>query len=145
MDAVGASGYPSAILALRMVAAAVLGAVPGYERERSGKVAGLRTHVLVSLGSSTLVVATVAAGGGPSEVAHVVQGAAAGIGFIGAGAILKADDAQRVHGITTAASIWMTAAIGVSAGIGSFWIAIAAAVLSFVTLRLLAHLDRAPQ
>src|SRR5215470_11800098 len=89
----------------RLLLAALVGAILGYERERSGKSAGLRTHMLVSLGSATFVVATAAVGGSLDDLARVVQGTAAGIGFIGAGAILKG--VEGVRGLTTAASIWM--------------------------------------
>src|SRR5215467_1695875 len=92
-------------LSLRLLVAALLGGLLGYERQRSGKSAGLRTHMLVALGSGTFVMATAAMGGTVGDLARVVQGAAAGIGFIGAGVILKVSEAERVHGLTTAASI----------------------------------------
>jgi putative Mg2+ transporter-C (MgtC) family protein len=93
--------------------------------------------MLVALGSATLVVATITVGGSTDAVTRVVQGATAGIGFIGAGAILKLSDEERVHGLTTAASIWMTAALGLAAGMGRLWLAVAAGLLAWLVLGLM--------
>jgi putative Mg2+ transporter-C (MgtC) family protein len=129
-----------------LVLASLLGGLLGYERQRSGKVAGLRTHMLVALGSATLVVATVGTGGSSGDVARVVQGAAAGIGFIGAGAILKVSTGDHhIRGLTTAASIWMTAAIGVAAGMGSFVTATVAALGAWFTLSVLVRFEPHPR
>ena len=98
------------VVVVRIVAAGLLGAVIGGERELEGKAAGLRTHMLVALGAALFVIAPREAGLRGSEIASVVQGVAAGIGFIGAGTILKLADRQQIKGLTTAASIWMTAA-----------------------------------
>lgn len=103
---------------LRLIFAMVLAACIGWERERGGKSAGLRTHILVALGSALFVVALGEAGANASELTRVAQGVAAGIGFIGGGVILKLPSERRVHGLTTAASIWLTAAVGVAAGTG---------------------------
>jgi putative Mg2+ transporter-C (MgtC) family protein len=124
---------------LRLLLAAILGGVLGYERQRSHKSAGLRTHMLVALGSATIVVAMAGTNGSLDDVARVVQGAAAGIGFIGAGAILKG--AEGIRGLTTAASLWMTAALGVTAGMGRLWLAIFAAVVAWLVLGLLGRLE----
>ena len=131
-------------LVLRLLSAAVLGGLLGYQRQRSGKVAGLRTHMLVALGSATLVVATVAFHASSEDVSRVAQGIAAGIGFIGAGSILKLPQAERVHGLTTASSLWMAATIGIAAGMGSLWIAGAAAVMSWIILAVLWRFEHAP-
>jgi putative Mg2+ transporter-C (MgtC) family protein len=129
-------------LVLRLLASVLLGGLLGYQRQRSGKVAGLRTHMLVALGSATLVVATVALrASSDDDVSRVVQGVAAGIGFMGAGAILKLPKSERVQGLTTAASVWMAATIGVAAGLGSIWIAASAAFLSWLVLGVLARFE----
>lgn len=131
-------------LALRLVIATVLGGLLGFERQRSGKVAGLRTHMLVALGSATFVVAAVAMGGSNDDIARVVQGAAAGIGFIGAGAILKVSESETIRGLTTAASVWMTSAIGVAAGMGSLAIAAVAALAAWFILSVVARFEPHP-
>jgi putative Mg2+ transporter-C (MgtC) family protein len=131
-------------LASRLVMAALLGGVLGRERQRSGKSAGVRTHMLVALGSATFVVSTFAIGGSVNDLARVVQGTTAGIGFIGAGAILKLNEGERVRGLTTASSIWMTAALGVAAGMGRLWIAAFAAIVAWAVLGLLSRFERDP-
>jgi len=109
---------------VRLAAATLLGGAVGIQREHAGKPAGLRTHILVCLGTTVFIISC--AGGGISSdgLSRVVQGVAAGIGFIGAGSILKLSDKQSIHGLTTAAGIWMTAAIGVAIGLGSLGIAL---------------------
>ncbi len=109
----------------------------GYEREQTRKAAGLRTHILVALGSALFVLAPLEAGMPPADVSRIVQGVAAGIGFIGAGAILKLTDARQIRGLTTAASIWTTAAVGMAAGLGRFGLAVLAAILALITLSVL--------
>jgi putative Mg2+ transporter-C (MgtC) family protein len=128
---------------VRLLLAAVAGGVLGFERQRSGKSAGLRTHMLVALGTATFVVATQAAGGSMESMARVVQGTAAGIGFIGAGAILKGP--EGIRGLTTAASIWMTAALGVAAAMGRLWVAISATIVAWIVLSILGKLEPHPQ
>jgi putative Mg2+ transporter-C (MgtC) family protein len=128
-------------IVLRMAMAMLLASILGYERQNTGKAAGLRTHILVALGSALFVVAPLEAGMPPADVSRIVQGVAAGIGFIGAGAILKLTDAREIKGLTTAASIWMTAAVGMAAGLGRFSVAVLATVLAWVTLALLGRLD----
>ena len=105
-------------VAVRLLVAIALGAVVGYERERHGKTAGLRTHMLVALGVALLIVSAEQSGVQPADMTRVLQGLFAGIGFLGAGAILKLDDKERIKGLTTAASIWATAAIAAAAGLG---------------------------
>jgi len=103
---------------LRLTIAAVLGGLLGFEREQKGKAAGVKTHMLVSLGSAIFVLIPLQAGVHPAELTRVIQGIVSGIGFLGAGTILKADSEERVKGLTTAAGIWMTSAIGMTAGLG---------------------------
>jgi putative Mg2+ transporter-C (MgtC) family protein len=105
-------------LCLRLLIAVILGGILGYERERTGAAAGFRTHMLVALGSALFVLVPLQAGTDISDMSRVLQGVIAGIGFLGAGAILKSSDDQQVRGLTTAASIWLTAAVGIAAGMG---------------------------
>lgn len=103
---------------MRLTIAALLGGLLGFEREQKGKAAGVKTHMLVSLGSAIFVLIPLQAGVQPAELTRVIQGIVSGIGFLGAGTILKADSEERVKGLTTAAGIWMTSAIGMTAGLG---------------------------
>ena len=134
-------------LLLRVVAAGALAAVLGWEREKAGKSAGLRTHILVGVGSALFVmladVTSRAAGGTNSSVLRLdpLQGVAVGIGFLGGGLIFKSED--RVRGLTTAASIWATAAVGFACGIGHFVLAAGATVIVLGVLRLLERFERA--
>ena len=105
-------------LCLRLLVAVVLGGVLGYERERTGAAAGFRTHMLVALGSALFVLVPLQAGTEIGDISRVLQGVIAGIGFLGAGAIMKSSDDQEIRGLTTAASIWLTAAVGIAAGMG---------------------------
>lgn len=106
------------VIVVRLLAAAILGALVGWERERKHRPAGLKTHVLVSIGSALFVLAPLMAGIDGAEVTRVMQGIVSGIGFLGAGAIIKLERDERIEGLTTAAGIWMTAAIGMAAGMG---------------------------
>ena len=124
-------------MAMRLSAAALLGGVVGYERARTGKAAGLRTHMLVALGSALFVMATLEAGMAPGDVSGVVQGVAAGVGILGAGTILKRSDEKEIHGLTTAAGIWMTAAMGIAVGLGRYGLAVASAFVAWAILTLL--------
>lgn len=108
-------------ITVRLLIAALLGAVLGFEREHKGKAAGVRTHMLVAMGAALFVMVPQLSGAEADAMSRVVQGVIAGIGFLGAGTILKGhveDAGQHVKGLTTAAGLWMTAAIGVSAGLG---------------------------
>ena len=103
---------------LRLLLAALLGGLLGFEREQKGKAAGVRTHMLVSMGAALFVLLASQGGMQDAELSRVLQGVIAGIGFLGAGTILKAEHEDKVRGLTTAAGIWLTAAIGVAAGLG---------------------------
>ncbi|HTY41602.1 MAG TPA: MgtC/SapB family protein [Thermoanaerobaculia bacterium] len=122
------------LCASRLGLAAVLGGLLGLQREWVHSTAGLRTHVLVALGSAFFVLAAVVAGETSADISRVVQGIVAGIGFLGAGTILKVGDRLEVHGLTTAASIWLTAAIGAGAGLGHLWLPILGAGFGLITL-----------
>ena len=121
----------------RLLLAAFLGSVLGYEREQHGKAAGIRTHMLVAMGAALLVLVPQQAGMVIADMSRVIQGLVAGVGFLGAGAIIKSRTEQDVHGLTTAAGIWMTAAIGVACGLGREVTAVLATVLSLIVLALI--------
>src|SRR5262245_6474569 len=107
-------GAEAARVTIRLATALLVGALIGWQRERSGKAAGLRTHMLVCMGTALFVVACAGTGMQQDALSRVVQGLATGIGFLGAGAILKIESSQRIKGLTTAAGIWLTAALGVA-------------------------------
>ena len=117
---------------LRLVVAAIAGGLIGLEREALHKPAGVRTHMLVSLGSALFVLATLSII--PDEVGRIIAGIATGIGFLGAGTIFRSKD--HVKGLTTAASIWAVAAIGLTVGGGAYVLAIAATILVILILQL---------
>jgi len=129
-------------IVVRLVIAALLGGLLGYERERLGKSAGVRTHMLVSLGAALFVLVPEQAGAQSTDVARVIQGVVAGIGFLGAGSIIKNRDDGNVSGLTTAAGIWLTAAVGVACGLGRTSTAVLSALLAFAILALVPHLGR---
>jgi putative Mg2+ transporter-C (MgtC) family protein len=134
------SGFPDpqhlVVILIRLVASALLGAAIGFERERAGKRAGLRTHMLVSTGTTVFVLAGLNSGMPHDAISRVIQGIITGIGFVGAGSILKREEAQKVEGVTTSAAIWMASAIGVAVGLGGLGLAIIATVLSLIVLRI---------
>ena len=119
---------------LRLITATVLGAVVGFERERAGKPAGFRTHILVCLGTAIVVLACSGSRMDLDGLSRVIQGIVTGIGFIGAGSILKLSEERDIQGLTTAAGLWMTAAIGIACGLGTIGLALIAAVLTLIVL-----------
>ncbi len=121
-------------IVLRLLLATFLGAVIGFQREMSGKEAGLRTNMLICLGSALFTVLSVYAFSG-SDPARIAASIATGIGFIGAGVILPQGGGE-VIGLTSAATIWAVAAIGMAAGAGMYYIAPAATILITITLML---------
>lgn len=124
---------------VKLLAAAILGAVIGYEREKAGKAAGLRTHILVALGTCTFIVACAGSGMKEDAVSRVIQGIVTGLGFLGAGTILKINNERDVKGLTTAAGIWMTAAIGVATGLGTLGIALLGTVITVIVLAVISR------
>ena len=144
-----ASGLPDAAqlarVSVRLLAAALLGAVIGYEREAAGKAAGLRTHMLVSLGAALFVIGGLESGMDAEDLSRIIQGLATGIGFVGAGAILKLDEERKIRGLTTAAGIWLTAAVGVAAGLGRWGAAGVGVLLTWIILTGLVELERRAQ
>ena len=123
----------------KLILAAVLGGALGWERQLKGKAAGLRTHMLVAVGAALFVMAPLEAGAPLGDLTRVIQGVATGIGFVGAGAILKLGDHGQVVGVTTAAGIWMTAAMGVAVGMGRIWLPIVGVVIAMIIMALLGH------
>jgi putative Mg2+ transporter-C (MgtC) family protein len=134
------SGLPDARqlahVLIRLVAATLLGAAVGAQREWAGKPAGLRTHMLVTLGTAVFVLACSAVGMSSDALSRVIQGVVTGIGFIGAGSILKLSEEREIHGLTTAASVWMTAAVGVAVGLGALGVALLATLFTLIVLAL---------
>ena len=129
-------------LVVRLLLAALLGGILGYEREHHGKAAGIRTHMLVAIGAALFVLVPQQAGVESADMTRVIQGVVAGIGFLGAGAIIKGSAEESVKGLTTAAGIWLTAAIGIACGLGRESTAILSALLAFAILALVPHLTR---
>jgi putative Mg2+ transporter-C (MgtC) family protein len=127
---------------LRMLVALLLGAAIGWERERRDADAGLRTHMLVALGAAFFVLVPAELGMSPEDLSRVIQGVVSGVGFLGAGAVLKLSDEGRIHGLTTAASIWVTAAVGMAAGLGRIGTALVATVFMLVVLSTLRRFSR---
>lgn len=122
---------------IRLLVALGLGALIGYQRERVGKAAGLRTHMLVAMGSALFVISALAFDMEKDALSRVIQGLVTGIGFLGAGAILKIQEDKEIRGLTTAAGIWMTAAAGIAIGLGQIVIGLAAGVLAWIVLAIL--------
>jgi putative Mg2+ transporter-C (MgtC) family protein len=134
---------------LRLVLATALAGVVGWEREQAGRAAGLRTHMLVGLAAALYTaLATLALAAAQGDVGmradpvRVIQAVAIGVGFLGGGAISVARGDGQVLGLTTAASIWTTAAVGITVGIGQYLLAAVATVLQLVVLRGLARFER---
>jgi putative Mg2+ transporter-C (MgtC) family protein len=118
----------------RLLVALAVGTAIGLQRELTHKTAGLRTHMLVALGTAVFVVGAAESGTDPASLARVLQGVATGIGFLGGGTILKLTDRSEVHGLTTAAGIWMTAAASAAAGMGQITVAFISTILALVVL-----------
>jgi len=124
---------------VRLALAALLGGAIGLEREYSHKPAGLRTNMLIALGSALFSILSVELGAGAGSPDRVAAQVVTGIGFLGAGAILRSGD--HIHGLTTAATIWVNAAIGMAAGLGSYTVATVAAAITLVVLALLPWME----
>jgi len=119
-------------MVLRILLAAALGAIIGYQRERAGKSAGLRTHVLICAGAALFTVASIYGFGVAADPARLAAGMVAGIGFLGAGAIIRTR--EHVAGLTTAATIWVVAAIGLAAGAGLYLVAAVTTIVTMIVL-----------
>ena len=122
-------------MVLRLLMATALGAIIGYQRERAAKPAGLRTHVLICVGAALFTIASLYGFGDVADPARIAAGIVAGIGFLGAGAIIRRDEGL-VAGLTTAATIWAVAAIGLAVGAGLYLVSAVTAVLISIVLYL---------
>src|SRR6187455_3518275 len=129
-------------LILRLAIAAALGGLLGWERERSGKAAGARTHMLVSTGAALLVLVPQQMDMSDADLSRVIQGIVTGVGFLGAGTILKGTSEQNVQGLTTAAGLWFTAAIGITAGLGREASAVLSTLLALIILHIVPRIWR---
>ena len=124
---------------VRLAMATVIGAALGLNREIRGKPAGLRTHALVALGTALVTLAGIELAGHDGEfdsnsVSRVIQGIVAGIGFLGGGTILKSDSGEHISGLTTAASLWVVACLGIACGVGLWQMALVALGLALLVL-----------
>ena len=128
------SGF--ATVMVRVFAAALLGAIVGIQREKAGKPAGFRTHMIVSFATAIVVLACSGSGMDMAGLSRVIQGIVTGIGFVGAGSILKLDEERKIKGLTTAAGLWLTAAIGVACGLGTLGLALIGTVFTLIILAL---------
>src|SRR5262245_41825279 len=127
---------------VRLFVAMVLGGILGLAREWAGKIAGLRTHMLTALGAALFLLAPRVTGISEDAASRIVQGVVVGIGFLGGGVILKQDEAGRIKGVTTAAGVWLTAAVGICAGLGRLWLAILSTLIAVLILHGLHRLER---
>lgn len=127
---------------LRLLAALAIGTVIGLQRELTHKPAGLRTHMLVALGTALFIVGAAESGLQLDALSRIVQGLATGIGFLGGGAILKLTSEREIHGLTTAAGIWMTAAASAAAGLGQVATALIGTLLALLVLVVFRKLEK---
>jgi putative Mg2+ transporter-C (MgtC) family protein len=137
--------HPSGIsdIVVRLSAATAIGALVGLDREVRGKPAGLRTHALVALGAALVTIVTIGINDpnpvDANAVSRAIQGIIAGVGFLGAGSILKsvgANETEAVQGLTTAATIWFVASLGIGCGVGQWEAATVAVIIALVVLML---------
>jgi putative Mg2+ transporter-C (MgtC) family protein len=127
---------------IRLVVATLAGGAMGLERQMQDRWAGLRTHMMVSLGSAVFTITGVlAAESNPADLTRVIQGVATGVGFLGAGTILKLAKKKEIHGLTTAGSIWMSAGVGVAAGMANYALVLAGACISLFVLAVVRHFE----
>ncbi|MEH2158651.1 MgtC/SapB family protein [Nostoc sp.] len=136
-------------ISFRLCIALLMGATIGLERQIRRKPAGLRTHMLVSLGSALFTLIIMQTGGlqaSPDALSRVIQGIAAGVGFLGAGEIVRqsSQESQKleIHGLTSAAAIWISAALGIAAGCGLWQLGLIGAMLSFLVLNVFKRLEK---
>ena len=125
-----------AIIVIRLLGSTIFGAAIGFEREHAGKKAGLRTHMLVSTGTTVFVLAGLGHGMENDAISRVIQGIITGIGFVGAGSILKREEDKKIEGVTTSAAIWMAAAVGVACGLGGLGLGFIAVIVTLIVLRI---------
>lgn len=128
-------------LILCLLESAALGALVGWERKSTGKAAGLRTHMLLCMGTAFVTLVPVLGGMSQEPVSRVIQGTMAGIGFVGGGVILKSERLGRITGLTTATGLWMTAGIGIAVGLGNGLSAAICGLAAYIVLHLLRRLE----
>lgn len=130
------------IVVIRLLLAALLGGLLGFEREQRGKAAGVRTHMLVCMGAALFVLVPQQAGISDDGMSRVIQGVVAGIGFLCAGTIITRANDQEATGLTTAAGLWFTTAIGVAVGLGREQTAVLCTVLAWLVLYVVPFFSR---
>lgn len=130
------------VICFRLEFAVLLGAAIGFDRERRGKAAGLRTHMMVSLGAACFILVPLRAGMEIADASRVLQGIITGMGFLGAGAILKRDSPDIIKGLTTASSIWVAASVGIAAGMGRQTTAILCTLAALFILVIVGRMER---
>lgn len=127
---------------LRLTLAALLGGMLGYERELKERNAGVRTHMLVAVGAALFVIGPLQSGMEIADLSRVLQGIVQGIGFLGAGAIIVRTAERKIQGLTTAASIWATAGIGIAAGLGLEAMAVLSTIIVLIILAVIPQVTR---
>lgn len=139
------SGFPDGQqlvrVIIRILAAVLLGGAIGFEREKAGKAAGFRTHILVTLGTCVSVLAGSGYGMNSDGLSRVIQGIVTGIGFIGAGSIIKSNNESQIQGLTTSAGIWVAAAVGISVGLGELGLALITTVIAVSVLAVVGKVE----
>ena len=139
------SGFPDSVemasITVRLILAIALGGLLGLQRAHVGKAAGMRTHMLVALGAAIVVLMPKLNGMSSADMSRIIQGTLTGIGFIGGGVILKLSEQHQIVGVTTAASIWLTATVGIAAGTGRLSLAVAGAILALLILTVFGRLE----
>ncbi|MEH2240235.1 MgtC/SapB family protein [Nostoc sp.] len=138
-------------ISFRLCIALLLGAIIGIERQIRRKPAGLRTHMLVSLGSAIFTLIIMQTGASQSThdaLSRVIQGISAGVGFLGAGEIVRQSSQEsqqpEIHGLTSAAAIWVSAGLGIAAGCGLWQLGLIGALLTFLVLNVFRRLEKRP-
>ncbi|MEH1816545.1 MAG: MgtC/SapB family protein [Nostoc sp.] len=139
-------------ISFRLCIALLIGAIIGLERQIRRKPAGLRTHMLVSLGSALFTLIIMQTGGlqaSPDALSRVIQGIAAGVGFLGAGEIVRQSSQEsqqlEIHGLTSAAAIWVSSALGIAAGCGLWQLGLISAMLTFLVLNVFKRFEKHPK
>jgi putative Mg2+ transporter-C (MgtC) family protein len=125
---------PDLTMVLRILLAAALGAAIGYQRERAGKAAGLRTNMLICMGAALFTATSIYGFSGAADPSRIAAGVVTGVGFIGAGSIILRREERYIQGLTTAATIWIVSGIGVAAGAGLYIASVVTAAVVYGVL-----------
>jgi len=129
-------------ISIRLCVALVAGGLIGLQRELTHKPAGLRTHMLLALGTALIVITADSYGMSKSDLSRVIQGLVTGVGFLGGGAILKLTAEHEIHGLTSAAGLWITAAAAAAAGLGQLALALLGVCLGLLVLAAFVKLEK---